>query len=394
MIVSSDFEVAHHLVDVGLDRRRLALAPRAVDGHQRLRLGDLHALLDRLDGEAAEDDVVRRADARAGEHRHDDLGDHRQEDPDDVAGLDAPVLQRVGEPLDVAVEVGVGDVALLALLPAPVERDAVAVAGLDVAVDAVVGDVELAAHEPLRVRRVGPVEHLVPLLLPVEGFRLLLPEALVVLVGLVVDRLVGHHGLLPEPVGRRELLLLEQLFEPALERSGVSHGALPFSCLVSSTSCPLRAEAGLGPHAQLVEGALVAPLLRQHGTEVAAEEAHRDRDDARVVEVVPLERAGVGRAGHAAPHDRADDDQAERGDDAEQHAGDRAGGVEARPGQREQQRREVRARRDREREADHERDVQALAAEDRDQHRDRADRRARRSSRPAPPPSRSPCPCG
>ena len=35
--------------------------------------------------EAAEHDVVRRADARAREHRHDDLGDHRQVDPDDVA---------------------------------------------------------------------------------------------------------------------------------------------------------------------------------------------------------------------------------------------------------------------------------------------------------------------
>ena len=148
-IVSSDFRSPMHLVDVRLDRRGLALAARAVDGDERLRLGDLHALLDRLRREAAEDDVVRRADARAGEHRDDDLGDHRQEDPDDVAGLDAEVLQRVGELLDVAVEVGVGDVALLALLAAPVERDAVAVAGLDVAVDAVVGDVELAAHEPL-----------------------------------------------------------------------------------------------------------------------------------------------------------------------------------------------------------------------------------------------------
>ena len=187
-IVSSDFEVAHLLVDVLLDVGGLALAPGAVDGDQRLGLGDLHALLDRPDGEAAEDDVVHRPDARAGEHRDDDLGDHGQEDADDVAGLDADVLQRVGELLDVAVEVGVRDVALLALLTAPVERHAVAVAGLHVAVDAVVGDVELPVDEPLRVRRVGPIEHLVPLLLPVEGLGLLLPEALVVLVRLVVDR--------------------------------------------------------------------------------------------------------------------------------------------------------------------------------------------------------------
>ena len=41
-----------------------------------------------------------RADARAGEHRDDDLGDHRQVDADDVALAHAEVLQRVGEALD------------------------------------------------------------------------------------------------------------------------------------------------------------------------------------------------------------------------------------------------------------------------------------------------------
>ena len=39
-----------------------------------------------------------------------------------------PRLERVGAALDVAVQVGVRDVALLALLAAPVEGDAVAVA--------------------------------------------------------------------------------------------------------------------------------------------------------------------------------------------------------------------------------------------------------------------------
>ena len=44
MMCSSVLEVAHHLVDVLLDRRRLALARGAVDGDQRLGLGELHAL--------------------------------------------------------------------------------------------------------------------------------------------------------------------------------------------------------------------------------------------------------------------------------------------------------------------------------------------------------------
>ena len=95
----------------------LPLRRGLVDGDQRLGLGELHALLDRVGREAAEDDVVGRADARAREHRHRHLGDHRQEDPDHVAGLDAALLEHVGEPLDVAQQVGVGDVALLALLP-------------------------------------------------------------------------------------------------------------------------------------------------------------------------------------------------------------------------------------------------------------------------------------
>ena len=96
-------EVADHGVDGGLDRRGLALAPSAVDGDQHLGVRDLHPLLDRLGREPAEDDVVRGADPRAREHRDDDLGDHRQVDPDDVALADAELLERVREPLHVAV---------------------------------------------------------------------------------------------------------------------------------------------------------------------------------------------------------------------------------------------------------------------------------------------------
>src|SRR4051812_47116905 len=210
-------ELVHLLVDGLLDRGGLALATGAVDRHERLGLGDLHTLAHRRRGEAAEHDVVRRADAGAGEHRDDDLRDHRQEDADDVALLDALVLQRVGEALDVAVQVRVGDVALLALLATPVERHAIAVAGLDVAVDAVVGDVELAADEPLEERRVGLVEDRVPLLGPLERVGLLGPEALEVL-GLLEDVRRADLRALAELVGRIEPLLLEERLESLLER--------------------------------------------------------------------------------------------------------------------------------------------------------------------------------
>src|SRR5207237_865711 len=76
----------------GLDRGGPALAPGTVDGDEDLGLADLHALGDRTHGEAAEDDVVHRADPGTRQHRDDDLRDHRQVDADDVAGLDSERL--------------------------------------------------------------------------------------------------------------------------------------------------------------------------------------------------------------------------------------------------------------------------------------------------------------
>ena len=121
--------------------------------------GHLHPLPHRVRGEAAEDHVVRSADPGAGEHRDDDLGNHREEDPDHVPPADAEVLQAVGQALHVAVQVGVGDVAFLALLAPPVVGDALAEPGFDVPIQAVVGDVERAVGEPRHERRLGLVEH-------------------------------------------------------------------------------------------------------------------------------------------------------------------------------------------------------------------------------------------
>jgi hypothetical protein len=205
----------------GLDRRRLALTPGAVDGDQRLRLGELHPLADRLGREAAEDDVVRRSDPRAGQHRDDDLGNHRQVDPDHVALADAEILERVGEALDVAVQVGVGEIALLALLTAPVVGDPIAPAGLDVAVEAVDRGVEAAVLEPLVEGRVGVVQALARRPVPVEQLgRLAHPPRLGVDCGLLIDFRVAPQRPLAELRGRLEALYLQQhvqlLLEPLL----------------------------------------------------------------------------------------------------------------------------------------------------------------------------------
>lgn len=210
-------EVLHHLVDLVLDRCRLALAPRAVDGDQRLALGELHPLAHRPRGESAEHHVVYRADPRAGQHGDDDLGDHRQVDPDHVALLDAEVLQRVGELLHVAVEVGVRELALLALLTAPVECHPVAVALLDVPVQAVVGGVELPVLKPPVERRVGLIKDFGRLLEPMQLLGLLEPPPLPILLRLLVNRRIVQQCVSAKSPGCFEALGLGQLLDPRLD---------------------------------------------------------------------------------------------------------------------------------------------------------------------------------
>ena len=211
-------QLAHLLVDLLLDRRRLALAPRPVDGDQRLRLGELHPLAHRLGAEAAEDDVVDRPDPRAGQHRHRDLGDHRQVDPDHVALLHAEVLQRVGEALRVGEQFGVGDVAPLTLLAAPVVGDPLAVAGGDVAVEALGRRVEPPVLEPLVEGRVRVVEPGGRLDVPVEQLlRARRPPGDRVGGRLLVDLRVAPERPLAELRRRLEGLDLQHALELLLE---------------------------------------------------------------------------------------------------------------------------------------------------------------------------------
>ena len=106
---SIDGGLRDRLVGVLLHRRGLAAAELAVGGDQQLGLGVLDAGLQRARREAAEDDAVRRAEPRAGQHRDDGLGDHRQLDRDPVARLHAQLGQRVRGLAHLALQVGVGD---------------------------------------------------------------------------------------------------------------------------------------------------------------------------------------------------------------------------------------------------------------------------------------------
>ncbi len=171
-------------VGVGLERHLAAAAHALVrgDDHVGFAVGDAPG--ERVGREAAEHHGMDGADARAGEHGVDRLGDHRQIDGDAVALLDVAVAQDVGEPADLVVQLAVGDVfGLGGVVALPDDRGLVGALG-EMAIDAVVGGVEDAVLEPFDRDVAGRERAVLDLargLVPVEALGLLGPESVRIL---------------------------------------------------------------------------------------------------------------------------------------------------------------------------------------------------------------------
>ena len=136
-----------------------------------------------------------------------------------VALLDAHALEDVGELAHLAVERVVGEGAHVAVLALPDQRQLVAPPGGEVAVEAVVDDVGLGADEPLVERLVRVVQHLRPLLEPLQLLGALLPE------GDQVRRGLGAQGVVVLDMGAPYRLLLRT---PEIARFGfLCHGLPP-----------------------------------------------------------------------------------------------------------------------------------------------------------------------
>jgi hypothetical protein len=147
------------VVRVPLQRHRSTLAPGLVLRDQELAAHVVQTAGERLGREAAEHDGVRRPEARAGEHRDRQLGNHPHVDPNRSPFRDSESLECVREADDLVLEVGERDrPALVFRLTLPVVGDLLAAASLDVAVDAVEADVQLPAQIPLRIGRLPLVE--------------------------------------------------------------------------------------------------------------------------------------------------------------------------------------------------------------------------------------------
>ena len=124
------------IVRVLFQRHNRAAAIAAIGGDQHFGARVVDPVPQRLRGEAAEHDCVHRADARAGEHRDRDFGDHREIDRDPIAPLDAQALQHVREFVDVGVQLAVGDAPHFAgRLSFPDQRHAAALAGAHMPVE-------------------------------------------------------------------------------------------------------------------------------------------------------------------------------------------------------------------------------------------------------------------
>ena len=109
-------------------------------------------------GKAAEHDRMDRAQTRAGQHRHQRLGDHGHVDDDAVALGDALGRQPTGKTCDLLLQLGKADLGFAASDRAVIDdRRAVAVACNDVAVHGVVAGVHPRIGKPF-VQVVAPVK--------------------------------------------------------------------------------------------------------------------------------------------------------------------------------------------------------------------------------------------
>ena len=154
---------------------------------------------------------MRRPDARAAQHGHRQLGNHRHVDRHPIAALDTQLAQGVRHAAGLVEQLLVRDGPGVSGLALPVVGDPVAQAGRYVPVEAVGADVQLAANEPLGVRQLPGVE-LVPGLDPVDPLGGLGPEGSesFLAIRLLKDRWISDERVGHEVRRRREGAVLAQ----------------------------------------------------------------------------------------------------------------------------------------------------------------------------------------
>ena len=161
---------------VGHDPVRLVPAGRADDG---FRGGIVDPLCQLGRGKAAEHHRMHGAKARASEHRHDCLGNHRHVDDDPVARRDTQLLQHAGKARRGILQLGIGHGRRVACDRRVIDdRLLLSAAGRDMTVDGIVAGVHLAIGKPAMKRGLRGIQSLGRCLVPVDGLGSLHPECL------------------------------------------------------------------------------------------------------------------------------------------------------------------------------------------------------------------------
>ena len=185
------------LVDIGLQWDPLTAAQALVGGDDPVALAVLDPSRDRFGRETAEDHRMHRPDPRAGQHGEGAFGHHRHIDRDPVALFDAHSLERVRHLDDLALQIGIGDLARIAFRIVGLEdqRDRIAMAVLDMAIDGAVADVEPAIGKPLDSDRIErPVRDGRRFGDPVEPLGLFGPEPVRILQAARIERVIFGFG--------------------------------------------------------------------------------------------------------------------------------------------------------------------------------------------------------
>ena len=206
-----DFLHRRRLIQRRIDRRFekhfFTASPAGIGGDDHFRLSIVIAVRNRFGAEAAEDDRVDRPDPSAGQHRDRQLRDHRHVQRHAVAGLHSEFLQNIRELANFAMQILISQHARVARFALPDDRSLVLVGAEQMPVEAVVRQIEFATDKPFRVRH-RSVEHLVPLLEPVEIRGHVPPEAGGVVFGsrphLLILLFAADVGLRREVARRRE----------------------------------------------------------------------------------------------------------------------------------------------------------------------------------------------
>ena len=165
---------------------------------------------------------MHRADPRAGQHRDRRFRNGRQVNDDAIAFADFVSLEHIREPADFAMQLLIGQGALLARFAFPDDRGLVPAGPCEMTIEAILRNVQFSADEPFRERRL-PFENFLPRRVPDQLLRFARPEFVRLL-----DRFAIHPPILleafdPRPLGEIRCRL-ENAFFDQMRFDVVVHG--------------------------------------------------------------------------------------------------------------------------------------------------------------------------